>query len=244
MSTTSAQKYRYPNPGFLSHSTLFNQVSSHAISDPATQNYDDDAQPPIFPSPTDILENQTIVDRTIRTLSRLVSLDVPNLNRLVHAWLGRGVNLPLAELFVPCCSDAMLNSRGLLGLPAASSTYPNVGFSRCASFLLGNTHKPIILSTDSRPDDILAQMVGDNLRCETLGIFFTAASRACLDISIFTPLYTGQEQRRALIKNLTYMSDCCLETCLVLDHMNDLQLILQYGNFIVHSQVDGDQSKS
>jgi hypothetical protein len=87
-------------------------------------------------------------------------------------------------------------------------------------------------------------MSGKNLRWESLGIFLTAASRAALDISSFAPLYNSDERRRSLIKALLYIGDCCLETCIALDCLNDLQLVLQYENLIVHSQVDGDQSKS
>jgi hypothetical protein len=38
-------------------------------------------------------------------------------------------------------------------------------------------------------------------------------------------------------------SDRCLELSISLDCLNDLQLVLQYENFISHSNVDGDESK-
>ncbi|RFU75129.1 fungal specific transcription factor domain-containing [Trichoderma arundinaceum] len=73
-------------------------------------------------------------------------------------------------------------------------------------------------------------------------MFLAAACRAALDTSSFAPLYNSDEGRRGLIKALMYIGDCCLEICIALDCLNDLQLVLQYENLIVHSQVDGDQS--
>ncbi|KIL85386.1 hypothetical protein FAVG1_11342 [Fusarium avenaceum] len=108
--------------------------------------------------------------------------------------------------------------------------------------LLANTRKPIVMHRGMSPQEFLAQMLEKNLRWESLGIFFIAAARAAYDITCFTPLYSTHEQRHRLIKTLTYIGDCCLETCIELDCLNDLQLVLQYENFIVHSQVDGDQS--
>jgi len=90
--------------------------------------------------------------------------------------------------------------------------------------------------------DYLSQMLAENLRWESLGIFFTAAARAAYDTTSFPILYSTNEERRKLIKELTHLGDGCLDTCLELDCLNDLQLILQYENLIVHSQVDGDQS--
>ena len=40
-----------------------------------------------------------------------------------------------------------------------------------------------------------------------------------------------------------HLSDRCLEMCLSLDCLNDMQLLLQYENWIIHTFLDGDQSK-
>lgn len=87
-------------------------------------------------------------------------------------------------------------------------------------------------------------MNGDNVRWESTGIFLAAASRAALDIPFFPALYKSEEQRRDIIRDLARLGDDCLEVCLGLDCLNDLQLVLQYENFIVYSQVYGDQSRS
>ncbi|OMP84418.1 hypothetical protein BK809_0000199 [Diplodia seriata] len=108
--------------------------------------------------------------------------------------------------------------------------------------LLETTDRPIILHANTSVNEFFSQLLGHGLRWDVLGIFFSAASRAALDTTSFPPLYTDEAQRWDLIKSLTYIGDCCLETCLAADRLDDLQLVLQYENCIVHSQVDGDQS--
>src|SRR5690606_28167003 len=112
-----------------------------------------------------------------------------------------------------------------------------------AKFLLKNTHVPLNIRADTTLDGFLAQMRGECVRWESLGIFITAATRAALDTISFPPLYSNEGQRRTLITALTALGDSCLEKCLAVDFLNGLQLMLQYENFIVHSQVEGDQSK-
>lgn len=81
------------------------------------------------------------------------------------------------------------------------------------------------------------------MRWETLGLFYTAAAKAALDLEIFPTLYASDVQRRKLAKNLTYIGDYCLEVCLAIDCLDDLQIILQYELFHLHSRIYGDQSK-
>ncbi|CAH0005360.1 unnamed protein product [Clonostachys byssicola] len=237
--------HRYPNPGYLgtsSHSTFFNQVTSRSAPESPAKNGELPFQAGVG-APEDLLQDHALAGRAIYTLRRLDQLDIPNLHLLVRTWLGRGVNLPLAEPFVASCSEAIVALGAMFKERAVTSTDgDNMEVSRWARFILENTLKPMKLRRNSTLADFIALMVGDNLRWETLGIFFTAASRACLDTPAFNALYANEEERRVLVKTLTYMSDCCLETCLALDYLNGLQLVLQYENFVVHSQVDGDQS--
>ncbi|KAF4900256.1 hypothetical protein CGCF415_v010169 [Colletotrichum fructicola] len=39
-----------------------------------------------------------------------------------------------------------------------------------------------------------------------------------------------------------HFADSCVDICLSLDCLNDLHLVLQYENYIIHSLIDGDQS--
>ncbi|KAH7145479.1 hypothetical protein B0J13DRAFT_553560 [Dactylonectria estremocensis] len=245
-STSSTRQRRYPNPGYLgisSHSTLFNQVLSGAESDSASLQ--------LVParstseSPTDLLGDQVVMNRAVHALTRLDRMDISKIMPLVYSWLAKGVNLPIAEPFVVHCLKSVEHWRELL-TPESAIEVEDSGFGSMSSVyvkaLLSNTHKPIVMHRDMSTQEFISQMLGKNLRWESLGIFFVAASRAAYDTPYFTPLYSTNEQRRRLIKALTYIGDSCLETCLELDCLNDLQLVLQYENFIVHSQVDGDQS--
>lgn len=197
-----------------------------------------------------MIQDQGLVDRASKTLNQLIIVDIPKLHHLVFAWLGKKVNLPLAEPFVSCSADATLDLGNLLSSTSATVAVRSGGgqlsstwFSQHASLLLKNTRDPINLERDMTVNAFLSQMLGNNLRWETLGIFFTAATRAAIDTVFFPSLYNNDQERENLIKTLTSMGDWCLETCLSLDCLNDLQLILQYENFIVHSQVDGEQSR-
>ncbi|KAM0460589.1 hypothetical protein ACHAPV_004865 [Trichoderma viride] len=193
---------------------------------------------PMSSSPSDaFMIDQTTLDKANHALSLLDRLQVSALASLVRFWLKKGVNLALAEPFVETCVDAAVDWSDLSSPPVGSNAT-----SQRARDLLENSHRPLIFHQHSTPSEYLQQMTGKNLRWESLGIFLTAASRAALDTSSFAPLYNSDERRRGLIKALLYIGDCCLETCLALDCLNDLQLVLQYENLIVHSQVDGDQS--
>lgn len=78
----------------------------------------------------------------------------------------------------------------------------------------------------------------------TLGMFLVALSRAAEDMACYPPMYTTPAGQQRLQKLALHYADQCLEICLSLDCLNDLQLMLQYENFIAHSMIDGDQSKS
>ncbi|KAH7142097.1 hypothetical protein EDB81DRAFT_691571 [Dactylonectria macrodidyma] len=245
-STSPRQQRRYPNPGYLgisSHSTLFNQVISGAESESVSPQQV--PQRSVSYLLTDLLGNKVVMDRAMHALTCLDRMDVSKISPLVYSWLGKGVNLPLAGPFVTHCLESVERWRELI-TPDPVVDVENSGFGAMnvayVRNLLANTHKAIVMRRDMSAQEFLVQMLGENLRWESLGIFFAAAARAAYDTPYFTPLYTTNEQRHRLIKTLTYIGDCCLETCLEFDCLNDLQLVLQYENFIVHSQVDGDQS--
>jgi hypothetical protein len=60
---------------------------------------------------------------------------------------------------------------------------------------------------------------------------------------IFPQLFKTEKDQFILRRLSTKLSDLALDITLSLDCLNDLQLVLQYENFIVHTHVDGDQSK-
>ncbi|KAF4948065.1 hypothetical protein FSARC_13830 [Fusarium sarcochroum] len=214
MASRSPSKTALPNEDWESSSVLCSESES------------------LFP------EGQAARDKTIETLKHIVRLDITQLHLLVDSWRDTRANLPLAEPLVSRFADAAFEFWNL------SHTHldPDAWIRQQAQFLLKNTQQPIRMTADTAVGEFFTQVLGDNLRLEVLGIFLIAASRAAIDTLSFTPLYTSYHQKRTLVKILTYAGDCCLEACLALDCLNDLQLVFQYENLILHTQVDGDQS--
>ena len=109
--------------------------------------------------------------------------------------------------------------------------------------LLQNSDRPLEFDGKSTLSGYTKQFCFDSVRWETLGIFLSAVIRANFDVSFFPSLYTTESGREELRKSAARLSAICLELCLSLDCLNDLQLVLQYESFIVHTYIDGDQSK-
>lgn len=243
VSVPSPQPHRYPNPGFLgssSHSALFKQVSSSAGGDsPGPRG----GALVLNPSPADMANDEVAVGKSVTALRQLGQLDVASLVILVNNWLSEGVNLPLAGPMVPTCVEAVSALWADVPVSSPGGSRLSDWILERAKFLLKNTHVPLNIRADTTLDGFLAQMRGECVRWESLGIFITAATRAALDTISFPPLYSNEGQRRTVITALTALGDSCLEKCLAVDFLNGLQLMLQYENFIVHSQVEGDQSK-
>lgn len=115
-------------------------------------------------------------------------------------------------------------------------------FQSLVMHLLENSNRPFETTTESTLQMFIGQFCGNKSRLETLGLFLAAVSRATVDISFFPPLYTTEDSRFALQSITTRLNDRLVELCLSLDRLNDLQLILQFEHFVVHSNVSGDQS--
>ncbi|PLB45480.1 hypothetical protein P170DRAFT_449171 [Aspergillus steynii IBT 23096] len=209
----------YPNPGYLgssSHATIFEHISL------------DESAPTGEPRPSDLalsgppcpqLADDGCLLRGADILRQLLnSFPLTTMNDLVMFWLAKGANLALAEPFTKNWHLAF------------------------ASRLLRNSAQPLEFASDTSLSDFMAQFVGNNLRWEALGIFFSAVNRATYDIPFFPRLYMTREEQYALRQLCTRLSDASLKISLSLDCLNDLQLILQYENFIIHSNVDGAQS--
>ncbi|KAI1361340.1 hypothetical protein F5Y08DRAFT_347959 [Xylaria arbuscula] len=237
---TTRDVYRYPNPGFLgqfSQSGILDQVSTYATLNP---HVPDTNEPNL--ALFDLLRDRDIFDKAIHCVNRLERLGISNLCRLVRMWLQKGVNLSLGGPLVAKCNEAMLEWAALVAPRDSEGGNSNLDIQQQAQTLLRNTNKVIVVRKESSPNELFAQMIGDNLRLETAGLFLTAAARAVLDTPYFDLLYAGEDQRRSILRAIAYVGDCCVELCLALDCLNDLQLVLQYENFIVHSFVDGDRN--
>lgn len=225
----SPRRNPYPNPGYLgssSHSAIFKHITPDG--DPGTHAADvASALPQLAGDNHLLLQGADILRQIIDTYALTAMKD------LVMFWLAKGANLALAEPFVQQCAESMSQ------LFTSMDEKWHLVYARC---LLQNSAQPLEFNISSDISSFSAQFLAHNSRWETLGIFFAAVTRATIDIPFFPSLYTTEEEQYSLRRLSTKLSDFALEISLSLDCLNDLQLIIQYENFIVHSYVDGDQS--
>jgi len=155
---------------------------------------------------------------------------------LVSFWTARGVNLALAEPLVELCSSHS-------NYTALSTFQGHDWHLALALRLLENTCRPLESDENSTLASFSSQFLGTRTRWETLGIFLSAVLRATMDIPYFPLLYTTDSAKRDFRNILMRQITCALDICLSLDCLNDMQLIFQYENFIIHSFMNGDQSR-
>ncbi|KPM44441.1 hypothetical protein AK830_g2066 [Neonectria ditissima] len=225
----------YPNPGYLgsfSHTTLFDHLplgngSANESTPHAGQSWGSLSQR---------IVNETQVSQGVELIEQLHRfVQIPACVRLVKAWLDTGANLPISGLFTEKCT---LTAQHLLADLGGSS----VNAMEISRNLFVQSCRPLAMDANTSFDDFCAQFCQQNARWETLGLFFTTVSRATFRFNCSDTPYNSEQQRRNLRKLAMHYSDRCLDFSLSLDCLNDLQLILQYENFILHSLVDGDQS--
>lgn len=228
---------QYPNPGYLgssSHTTLFDQLRLER--DIGTNNFSqEDASS--ADAPTDYNVDEAC---TLRGAEFILDLHrgsmIRPLVQLFEVWATKGTNLALAGPFTAPCAATVTHILSQCDGNQATA----LEISRT---LFINSRRPISFNRGTLFDEYCGNFCGRNARWESLGIFFTAACRASVDLAYAEPLYGSEQQRRKIQKLSLLYSDRCLDLCLPLDCMNDVQLFLQYENFISHSQVDGDQSE-
>ncbi|KAI2904343.1 hypothetical protein CBS63078_892 [Aspergillus niger] len=183
----------------------------------------------LFP-PDDDLVVQRCADALKMLLTRF---SLPAMKELVKLWQARGTNLAIMGAMVDQCVD---------NIPLPPSSTNEDWHLLYAKSLLNNSSQPLRYSQRSTFPEFCAQFINQNMRWETLAIFLSAVVRATMDIQFFPSLYTTEEKKYSLRKLCTRLADYALEITISLDCLNDLQVCLQYENFIVHSHVDGDHS--
>ena len=235
---SSVTESTYPNPGFLgasSHASIFNHFES--IEKPqAYFNGTNSHTRSASDTPPEKIDDKSLQDGQALIQQIQTDLHMPHAIDLVNFWLTRGTNLALAEPFIPECVKTM---------KALSSDSADAHFVAGLTLsLYKNSSTPIRYEGYNSLTSFASQFLHDNIRWETVGLFFTSLSRAITDVPNFSPIYDSQAQRKRLMAFAVTVGDRCLEICLSLDSMNDLQLILQFENFILHTLVDGDQSQS
>ncbi|RFN46915.1 taurine catabolism dioxygenase taud/tfda [Fusarium flagelliforme] len=229
------QTVQYPNPGYLgssSHTTLFDQLRR----DRSPQVTEAIAEPEKAPSPQRDYINDTSVSSGANLILELHRLSkIPAFIQLYQSWSATGTNLALAGPFIDACASTVESVMSLCDGSLSRATALSQNLFNCSS-------RPIIVEPNTSFDEYCKSLGGGNARWETLGLFFVAVCRAAVDLPFAEPLYNSEQERRKFQRLTLRYSDHCLEQCLPLDCMNDLQLFLQYENFISHSQIDGDQS--
>lgn len=228
--------HNYPNPGYLgsfSHTTLFNHLP---VGDEGINETTPDVGQ-AWGSLSEKIVNEAHVSQGVELIEQLHRfVQIPACVRLVRGWLATGANLPISGLFTEnCIITAEYILEGLCG--------SSINAMEIARNLFIQSCRPLAMDATTSFDDFCAQFCQQNARWETLGLFFTTVSRATFRFSSPETPYNSEQQRRNLRKLAMHYSDRCLEFSLSLDCLNDLQLILQYENFILHSLVDGDQSR-
>ncbi|KAF2655684.1 hypothetical protein K491DRAFT_410576 [Lophiostoma macrostomum CBS 122681] len=213
----------YPNPGYLgssSHTTFFDHLPPEEAPD-------------MERSLVSVKDSDTVSGaKFIEQLHQ--STQIPSFVDLVRVWLEKGVNLALAGPFTKHLADTM---RYLFVDSGRTSDAMSV-----SKQLFSNTCLPLTVNDRTNFQSYCVNFCRVNARWETLGLFFVAVARAVADVPFFEPLHICKKQRRDVQSLAMLHADRCLEISLSLDCLNDLQLFLQYENFIIHAQMDGDQS--
>ena len=224
------------DPGYLgpsSHVTIFNRIDHGIIqgADDATNIPPPSLLPPHFTSPSRVKEAANLL------LQLHGKFDLIGTSSLITFWLAKGVNLALAEPFVQTCMEVMEQLRLTLQANQHGS------FLETITRLLHNSGQPFEFHAGTDLAAYLSQLSGQEARLECLGICLAAVARASIDIPFFPPVYTTETERLELRTLIQSLNDSLLGLCLSLECLNDLQLVFQYENWILHSYTDGDQSK-
>ncbi|RSL68611.1 hypothetical protein CEP54_002641 [Fusarium duplospermum] len=171
--------------------------------------------------------------KLVDQMQRLLSL--PTCYSMLRQWSAQETNLALAGSFVDQCAETVR-----FPFPEEpESPVDNVG---TAKLLFANSGRQLITDPADTPGNYASQFCQKNARWETLGLFCTAVSRATIDVMNAQGSYKTSMRYRGLSRLAMQFSDAFLEIAVYLDCLNDLKLLLQYENFILHSMVDGDQT--
>lgn len=165
------------------------------------------------------------------------SFSLASVNALIASWLAKGVNLALAEPFVKTSLDSIDR------LWTEISDHAEDWHINLSRQLLHHARSPLVNHGMTTMSDFVRLSCGRDIRLETLGIYLTAAARASIELPFFHPLYVDLKQRDRFRRSVTQLADHILDLCLAFDHLDDLQLVFQYENWILHSYTDGDQSE-
>ncbi|KAF4123735.1 Fungal Zn(2)-Cys(6) binuclear cluster domain [Geosmithia morbida] len=238
----------YPNPGYLgssSHATLFDHLDlGSAVGEGEAMAGDLGIADEFDHVSSNARVKEAHISHGAELIRQLLSFaQVPECIELVRAWLGTGANLVLGSVFTETCLQAAQSilaagSRGGEegGSPSAEDA------RRISHSLFINSCKPLTAAPDTTLDEFTDQFGMGKARWESIGLFLIAVSRATFRPRCPQPHFDSEPKRRYMRRLTMHYADRCLDICLFLDRLNDVQLILQYETFILHTLVDGDQS--
>ncbi|KAI5456826.1 hypothetical protein BGZ63DRAFT_396226 [Mariannaea sp. PMI_226] len=232
------KRHPYPNPGYLgssSHAALFGHLPRGLGQDIGIDSNSPD--PELHPSIAPIgFVTEAHISHGAELIEQLHRFaHITDCLALVRAWLRTGTNLVLASLFTQTCletADFLFAEHDGVVKNAMS----------ISSALFIHSCQPFTVTPNTTFDEFKAQFSQENARWETICLFLITVSRATMSSHYSDSPFDSETQRRHIRRLTMHYSDRCLDICLSLDCLNDLQLVLQYENFILHTLVDGDQS--
>lgn len=232
----------YPNPGYMgasSHAAIF-----YHIAENNTDLENRSARPNLSASssvwaPANVeFETNMEAVKAAECMKPLFTSFTPDLlNQLLAFWRATRANLTLGEPLIDTCRRALDD---IPGLTSASVHGPDP-YLTYARDLLRNSARPLLIHPQFDLKDFCQQFLDSNTRLETIGLLICAIIRAASEVRMFPPLYVEDSRRRSLISLAAKLANIIVEATLSIDMLNDLQLILQYENFISHSFVFGVQ---
>ncbi|KAF2437233.1 hypothetical protein P171DRAFT_373867 [Karstenula rhodostoma CBS 690.94] len=218
----------YPNPGFLgssSHTTFFEHIPRDTADSGQLPTYSADEE--------EIRNGANLIDHIHRYCH------IGSCIALVQRWISGGVNLALAGPLITTCAEVTQHVFSSYETSTPSGFTPARTISQT---LFRNSSQPLNAGDHQGIAHWCAVFGVHNARWEMLGLFFAALAAATSHTPKFEPLYRSHQAQRDLEKLAVRFSDRCLDISLSLDRLNDLQLLLQYENWISHSCLHGDQS--
>lgn len=229
----------YPNPGYLgssSHTALFGHLpvapkEARQDSSPGSQAHPLASRRAMV-NEAHITHGAELIDQLCRFAQ------VPACLSIAKAWLRTGANLVLGGMFTEVCLQAMES------LLAGDGTEGARDANDISRSLFAYSSRPLVVTSDTTLDEFRAQLGQDNTRWESICFFLITVSRATMGVRHHESPFESESKKRHIRRLAMHYADRCLDICLSLDCLNDLQFVLQYENFILHTLVDGDQSVS
>ncbi|KAF2210472.1 hypothetical protein CERZMDRAFT_45575 [Cercospora zeae-maydis SCOH1-5] len=222
-SASTSVPHVYPNPGYQGR-------SSHAAIFDTVQASGGTALPEVVLQDAILELEDAEKAQHAKFLDDLKKLDLRGCAELVSQWNHRGVNLAIAGPLLAPCTEAM------------RTLFRDKSGAELATLLFRSSRERLTADGAMSIASFCDKFCRGDPGWATLGLFLVGVSRAVEDTAYYPALYSTRNGQRHLQRTALRCADQCLEICLSLDCLNDLQLLLQYENFIAHSMIDGDQS--